>query len=212
MAEKATIARPYARAAFEFAQTNGTFSQWSEALAIASAVAGDPATRRLLNHPRVSAAQLVDLIADVAGDRLDASARNFMATLAQNRRLGLLPYIAKMYEALRADVEGVADVDVVSALPLDAAQQQRLTAALKTRLKRDVRLHCSVDAQLVGGAVVRWGDLVIDGSVKERLGRLAARIARPSCCAGRINAISGRYGTYSDGPVTRLRPSLCGPA
>lgn len=177
MAEKATIARPYARAAFEFAQTNGTFRQWSEALAIASAVAGDPATRRLLNHPRVSAAQLVDLIADVAGDRLDASARNFMATLAQNRRLGLLPYIAKMYEALRADVEGVADVDVVSALPLDAAQQQRLTAALKTRLKRDVRLHCSVDAQLVGGAVVRWGDLVIDGSVKERLGRLAALIA-----------------------------------
>jgi len=173
MAEKATIARPYARAAFEYAKQHGAFRQWSESLAIAAAVASDPAAKRLLNHPRVSAAQLVDLIADVAGSQLDVSARNFIATLAQNRRLGLLPYITQMYEALRADVEGIADVEVISAVPLDAAQQQRLTAALKTRLKREVRMHCSVDARLVGGAVVRYGDLVIDGSVKERLARLA---------------------------------------
>lgn len=176
MAEKATIARPYARAAFEFAQTNGTFKQWSEALSIAAAVVTDPSVARLLNHPRVTAAQLVELIAQVAGSSLDGSAQNFVATLAHNRRLGLLPHIAKMYEVLRADVERVADVDVISAVPLDAAQQQRLTAALQTRLKRSVRLHCSVDASLMGGAIVRSGDLVIDGSVKERLGRLASVI------------------------------------
>lgn len=176
MAEKATIARPYARAAFEFAQTNGTFKQWSEALSIAAAVVTDPSVAKLLNHPRVTAAQLVELIAQVAGSSLDGSAQNFVATLAHNRRLGLLPHIAKMYEVLRADVERVADVDVISAVPLDAAQQQRLTAALQTRLKRSVRLHCSVDASLMGGAIVRSGDLVIDGSVKERLGRLASVI------------------------------------
>ncbi len=176
MAEKATIARPYARAAFEFAQTNGTFKQWSEALSIAAAVVTDPSVAKLLNHPRVTAAQLVELIAQVAGSSLDGSAQNFVATLAHNRRLGLLPHIAKMYEVLRADVERVADVDVISAVPLDAAQQQRLTAALQIRLKRSVRLHCSVDASLMGGAIVRSGDLVIDGSVKERLGRLASVI------------------------------------
>ncbi len=176
MAEKATIARPYARAAFEFAQTNGTFKQWSEALSIAAAVVTDPSVAKLLNHPRVTAAQLVELIAQVAGSSLDGSAQNFVATLAHNRRLGLLPHIAKMYEVLRADVERVADVDVISAVPLDATQQQRLTAALQTRLKRSVRLHCSVDASLMGGAIVRSGDLVIDGSVKERLGRLASVI------------------------------------
>jgi len=177
MAEKATIARPYARAAFEFAQTNGTFKQWSEALSIAAAVVTDPSVARLLNHPRVTAAQLVELISQVAGSSLDGSAQNFVATLAHNRRLGLLPHIAKMYEVLRAEVERVADVDVISAVPLDAVQQQRLSSALQTRLKRTVRLHCSVDAALMGGAIVRSGDLVIDGSVKERLARLASTLS-----------------------------------
>lgn len=176
MAEKATIARPYARAAFEFAQAQGAFKQWSESLAIAAAVASDPAVAKLLNHPRVTATQLVELISEVAGPRLDSSAHNFIATLAHNRRLGLLPHIAAMYETLRADVEGVADVSVVSAVPLEPAQQQRLTAALKTRLKREVRLHCTVEPELLGGAVVRYGDLVIDGSVKERLARLTAAL------------------------------------
>jgi F-type H+-transporting ATPase subunit delta len=177
MAEKATIARPYARAAFEFAQTNGAFKQWSEALSTAAAVVTEPSAAKLLNHPSVTATQLVELIADIAGSKLDSSAKNFIATLAQNRRLALLPYIAQMYEVLRAEVEGVADVEVISATTLDAAQQQRLTSALQTRLKRTVRLHCSVDASLMGGAIVRSGDLVIDGSVKERLARLAATLS-----------------------------------
>ncbi len=176
MAEKATIARPYARAAFEFAQSAGTLRQWSESLATAAVVVTDQAVARLLNHPRVTPTQLVDLIAEASGSHLDSSAHNFIATLAQNRRLGLLPHIASMYEVLRAEVEGMADVEVISAMPLEAAQQQRLTAALQTRLKRTVRLHCSVDASLMGGAIVRSGDLVIDGSVKERLTRLAATI------------------------------------
>jgi F-type H+-transporting ATPase subunit delta len=176
MAEKATIARPYARAAFEFAQTHGTFKQWSEALSVAAAVVTDPSVARLLNHPRVTAAQLIELIGQVAGSSMDGSTQNFIATLAHNRRLGLLPHIAKMYEVLRADVERVADVDVISAVPLDAAQQQRLATALQVRLKRSVRLHCSVDAALMGGAIVRCGDLVIDGSVKERLTRLASAL------------------------------------
>lgn len=176
MAEKATIARPYARAAFEFAQAHGNLQQWSASLATAAAVVSDPSVVRLLNHPRVSATQLVELIAEVSGSTLDASASNFIATLAHNRRLALLPDIVAMYEILRAEVERVADVEVTSAVPLEAAQQQRLAAALKTRLKRDVRLHCTVDPKLVGGAVVRYGDLVIDGSVTERLARLAATV------------------------------------
>lgn len=177
MAEKATIARPYARAAFEFAQASGNLKQWSESLAVAASVVSEPSVARLLNHPRVTPTQLVELIAEVAGSKFDSSANNFIATLAQNRRLALLPYIAKTYEVLRAEVEGMADVEVISAVPLEAAQQQRLTAALQTRLKRTVRLHCSVDASLMGGAIVRSGDLVIDGSVKERLTRLAATLS-----------------------------------
>ena len=177
MAEKATIARPYARAAFEFAQSKGTFKQWSDALSVAAAVVTDPSVARLLNHPRVTATQLVELITQVSGSNSDSSTQNFIATLAHNRRLGLLPHIAQMYEVLRAEVERVADVDVISAVALDAAQQQRLTTALQARLKRTIRLHCSVDAALMGGAIVRCGDLVVDGSVKERLTRLASALS-----------------------------------
>ena len=177
MAEKVTIARPYAKAAFEFARERNTFARWSDALRIASAVVADPSVEKLLNSPRVAAAQLVDLIAGVAGDALDEKGKNFLNTLAQNRRLGLLPEIAATYETLRAEIEQVADVHVTSAVPLDAAQRAKLTAALKKRLRREVRLHESVDKTLIGGAVVRSGDMVIDGSLRARLDRLAGEIS-----------------------------------
>lgn len=173
MAEKATIARPYAKAAFEFAQEHNTFERWSKVLATGAAVASEPAVRKLLNHPRVKPEELVSLIAEAAGDALDEHGRNFLLTLAQNRRLGLLPEIAAQFEVLRAEIENVADVRIISAVPLTEQQRQRFEGALKKRLKRDVRLHCEVDASLVGGAIVRAGDFVIDGSLRARLERLA---------------------------------------
>jgi F-type H+-transporting ATPase subunit delta len=176
MAEQATIARPYARAASEYAHAHGALKQWSDALAVAATVVTDVNVVKLLNHPRVSATQLIDLIVEVAGKKLDAESRNFIATLASNRRLGSLPQIAVMYEALRAEVENRAQASVVSAAPLSDAQQQRLAAALKKRLSREVQLTCSVDPALIGGAVIRCGDMVIDGSVKVRLARLASEL------------------------------------
>ena len=177
MAEKATIARPYAKAAFESAREHAAFDRWSQALATGSQVVADERVARLLSNPRVQPADLIGLIADAVGGTLDQHIRNFLSTLADNRRLGLLPEIAVMFEALRAEVEKVADVQVVSAAPLEEAQRERLAQALKQRFKRDVRLHCEVDSSLIGGAVVRSGDFVIDGSIKARLERLASAMA-----------------------------------
>jgi F-type H+-transporting ATPase subunit delta len=177
MVEKVTIARPYARAAFDYAREQQAFDRWSELLATAAAVVGDERVRKLLSSPKVTPAQLIDLMTGVAGGALDESGRNFISTLAQNRRLALLPQIAAMYETLRAEVENVADVQITSAIPLSDAQRQRLAAALQKRLKREVRLQCDVDASLLGGAVVRSGDVVIDGSLKAGLERLASEIA-----------------------------------
>jgi len=175
MAEKVTIARPYAKAAFEYAHERNEFDRWSQLLATASAVVADPAVEKLLVSPRVTPAQLVELITSVIGGA-DEKGVNFLNTLAQNRRLALLPEIAAIFEKMRADIEQVADVQVTSAIALNDAQRARLTAALKKRLRREVRLHESVDPSLIGGAIVRAGDLVIDGSLKAGLDRLAVEL------------------------------------
>lgn len=177
MAEKITIARPYAKAAFESAREHDTLAQWSDFLARASAVVADDRVAKLLSSPRVAPAELVALIADVCGELVDEQAGNFLKVLAHNRRLGLLPEVAAIFETLRAEVENVADVHVMSAVPLDEVQRQRLSAAMAKRLQRAIRLHCEVDPALIGGAVVRAGDFVLDGSLKARLQQLAVDIA-----------------------------------
>ena len=174
MAEKVILARPYARAAFEAAREHKDFERWSEMLAAAATTVADQRVVKLLSSPRVQLTDLVEFVAAASG--ADERGRNFLSTLAQNRRLGVLPEVAALYEELRAEIENITDVHVTSAVQLDEAQRTRLAAALKKRLKREVRLHCAVDAGLIGGAVVRAGDFVIDGSLKARLERLASQI------------------------------------
>ena len=182
MAEKATIARPYARAAFEHARDAGALAAWSQLLAAGAAVAAAPGAEALLGNPRVAPEQLVELIASVAaesGARVDAGGRNFLGVLAQGRRLGYLPEIAAQFEARRAEVENTIDVEVTTALALEPAQRAALEAALGRRFGRKVRLAETVDGALVGGAIVRAGDLVIDGSLRGRLARLEQQISQP---------------------------------
>lgn len=173
MADKATIARPYARAAFEEARDAKRLEPWSQALHVAAAVVQDPRVATLLGNPHVTADELAALLTGIAGARLDAEGGNFVRTLAVNHRLAVLPEIAMRFDELKDAAEGVADVTVTSAAPLVGDQQQRLAAALERRLKRSIRLHCATDPALIGGAVVSSGDLVIDGSLRTRLERIA---------------------------------------
>jgi F-type H+-transporting ATPase subunit delta len=182
MAEKATIARPYARAAFEHARERQALAGWSQLLAAGAAVAATPGADALFGNPRVSAAQLVDLIVAVAvagGVPVGDDGRNFLAVLAHSHRLAYLPEIAVQYEARRAEVENAIDVEVTTAMALTEAQRTTLAAALAKRFGRTVRLEEQVDATLVGGAIVRAGDLIIDGSLQGRLARLEQQISQP---------------------------------
>lgn len=176
MADRATIARPYARAAFAHAREAKDLASWSKLLGAGAAAVADPRVERLLGHPHVTDEQLVELLAGVAGKAAGAQGENFLRTLADNRRLHLLPEIAAQFEILRAEIEGVIDVEVIAAHEIAAPQEKRLTAALKQRLGRDVRLHTRIDGSLIGGAIVRAGDLVIDGSLKGRLARLGSAL------------------------------------
>jgi F-type H+-transporting ATPase subunit delta len=176
MADKTTIARPYAKAAFAEARADSMLGAWSAALHTAAAVVVDPRVHSLLDDPHVTTEQLAQLVLDIAGAGLGEHGRNFVRTLAEARRLNCLPEIAALFDAYKDDAEGIADVSVTSAAPLDDRQQQSLTAALTQRLKREVRLHCTIDPELLGGAVLRSGDLVIDGSVRGRLERIAQEL------------------------------------
>ena len=178
MAEAATIARPYARAAFQSATASGALARWTEVLERASACVADPRVAALVGSPRVNAAELVELLADIAGVQDSAAPgntapQNFLRLLTENRRLRLLPQIAEQFGQMRADAENTLDVTVISALPLTPQQSTKLSAALAARLKRQIRLHTEVDPQLIGGAIVRAGDFVTDGSLRGRLERLA---------------------------------------
>jgi F-type H+-transporting ATPase subunit delta len=173
MADKSTIARPYARAAFEEASAGKRLEPWSAALHVAAAVVADARVAALLGNPHVTPDELAALVSGIAAAKLGEQGGNFVRTLAANRRLAVLPEIATRFDELKDAAEGVADVTITSAAPLDARQRQALSAALERRLERTVRLHCATDAALIGGAVVRSGDLVIDGSLRTRLERIA---------------------------------------
>jgi F-type H+-transporting ATPase subunit delta len=173
MADRTTIARPYAKAAFDQAHTEKRLGPWSEALRVAAAVVRDERVEKLIGSPHVTPEQLAQLVIDIAGPKLGEDGRNFVRALAENRRLGYLPEISILFEELKDAAEGVVDVTVTSASKLDDKQQQTLATALSRKLKRQVRLHCEMDPQLIGGAVLRAGDLVIDGSLRARLDRIA---------------------------------------
>jgi F-type H+-transporting ATPase subunit delta len=176
MAERATIARPYAKAAFAYARENQAVASWSRWLEKAAGVVASDDYARLAQSPDITTAQLVDLVTGICEQDLDAGGRAFLALLAENQRIDYLPEIAAQFAALMADDEKVADVEVVSAAALDEAQQQRIAGAMRKRLQRDVRLTCRVDPTLIGGAVVRSGDLLIDGSLKGKLERLETEL------------------------------------
>ena len=173
MAEKTTIARPYSKAAFQEAQGDKRLAQWSDTLRAAAIAVRDPRGHELLGNPGVSGEDLAQFVMGVTGPALDEHGQNFFRTLAENHRLGYLPEISTLFDLYKDEAESIVDVTVTSAAPIDAAQQQALSTALQRKLKRSVRLHCETDPTLIGGAVLRAGDTVIDGSLLSRLKRIA---------------------------------------
>ncbi len=178
MSEYQTIARPYAQAVFELARSAGNYPDWSTALAWASAIADDEQVQALARNPRVDHAALVQLFEDVAGDNMFAEARNFLRLVVANDRVFALPHIASLFESLRAEAEGTITAELVSAQEVSGEQQARLVQSLSKRLGREVTLEVVQDPDLIGGAVLRAGDMVIDASVKGRLQKLTADLAR----------------------------------
>jgi len=172
MSKNRTFARPYAKAAFELAVAERAFPKWSEMLAVAAMIANDKQFRSLAKNPRVSAKDLIALFDTIGQDNFTGEMKAFIRILAKFKRLTLLPEIASLYEEMRALAERVVNVELISAQPLNDQDQQRFIQILKKRMNCDVALECQVDQSILGGAIVRAGDLIIDGSIRGRLAKL----------------------------------------
>ena len=173
MSELNTVARPYAQAVFDLAKAASTLAQWSDMLGFAAAVSSDAGMREAIDSPNLTVGQQADLFSQVCGDNIDDQGRNFVKLLAENRRLTLFPQIAALFETLRADAEGTLEATVISAKPMSDAQQQDIANALKARFNREVALSVETDESIIGGAIIRAGDTVIDGSVRGKLEKFA---------------------------------------
>jgi len=177
MAEKSTIARPYAEAVFQTADAAGQLKEWSAMLQTVAMIAANADMQSLIGNTSVSKEQMAQLVIDVAGDVMTDAGRNLVKLLAENRRLDVVAEIAEQFETLKAEAEKTVEAEIVSAQEVSAAQQSMIADKLKARLGREVSLKCTVDESLMGGAIIKAGDMVIDGSVSGQLNKLSVELA-----------------------------------
>jgi F-type H+-transporting ATPase subunit delta len=172
MATINSIARPYAQAAYEFALAKKELPQWGTMLRTAAEAVQQPLVSKALSNSRVTSQQWYLLMSEILSSSLNESRKNFLRLLTENRRLSALPTIVELFKEYEARDNRESEVEVTTAVPLDKAHLQALTDKLTQVLKHQVSLRCQVDENILGGAIVRAGDKVIDGSVRGQLTRL----------------------------------------
>jgi F-type H+-transporting ATPase subunit delta len=172
MSELTTVARPYAKAAFEYALEKSAVDQWQEMLEFLALVAQNDQVKQVLLS-NLSAQKKAELLNGIGAEQLDEKGQNLVKVLAENQRLDALPEVAAIFADFKAEYDKEIDVDVTAAIELDKKQQTSLTKALEKRLERKVKLNCKVDASVVAGLIIQAGDVIIDGSINTKLNRLA---------------------------------------
>lgn len=178
MAELATIARPYAEAAFALAKQRGELAKWSEMLSLLVSVYHDPQFRAAIAAPSVTRDEIERLMLAVCGERIDGNARNFVELLVRNGRLPVLAEISTLYEHLKSEDEGVVEAHIASAYPLEDQQLDQIVGLLAKRYSKKIQPTVSVDSELIGGIKLQVGDKVWDASVRGRLIDMAAALTK----------------------------------
>ena len=178
MIEPTTLARPYARAAFEHARAAGELAAWQTALSELAAITTQPKVAAAMRDPNQTAAQRASTLSSLAGDAVPTAVGNLLAIMSDNGRLSLIPEVATLFDQLKQAVESAVAVHVTSAYPLSDAEKQQRTETMQEKLERSITLTSETDPSLLGGALIRADDLVIDGSVRGRLNKLAGTLTQ----------------------------------
>lgn len=176
MSELSTVARPYAKAAFDFALEQGQLEQWQQMLTFSAAVANDEQVASFLNSSLASG-QISETFIKICGEQLDQYGQNFIRVMADNKRLAVLPAVLNAFLELRAEQESIKDVEVVSADKLTDAQEAKIANAMEKRLGTKVHITSSIDSSLIAGVIIRYDDVVIDGSSRGQLNRLSQELS-----------------------------------
>ena len=177
MSELTTAARPYAKAVFELAESSGALDSWSEQLSAMASIASAEGSAELLNNPKINVAQKIDTFKELAGNSLNDQSINLLKSLGENNRFVLLPDMASLFETMKSESQGEVEGEIIAAAPMSDAQESSIVTALEKRLGRKVKLVTKIDETLLGGAVIRVGDLVIDGSLQGRFQSMKAAIS-----------------------------------
>ena len=172
MSEFVTVARPYAKAAFDFAVEHNSVERWQDMLAFAAEVTKNDQMAELLSGA-LAPETLSEAFIAICGEQLDENGQNLIKVMAENNRLKVLPDVLEQFIHLRAASEAIAEVEVISANQLSDEQLARIVSAMEKRLSRKVKMNCTIDKSVMAGIMIRAGDMVIDGSVRGRLERLA---------------------------------------
>lgn len=175
MAELTTIARPYAKAAFDFAIEQNAVDSWAEMLNFVSLVSENDTIHPLLTGV-LSSSKLAELFVGVCGEQLNEHGQNLVRVMAENGRLEVLPAVYQLFVEFRNEWAKEIEANVVSAIALSSEQIQEISVSLEKRLARKVKLNCSIDTTLIAGVIIHAGDLVIDGSVRGKISRLSDKL------------------------------------
>ena len=172
-----SIARNYAEALLALARKANAATEWGALVnAVAAAVESDVMLRRFLAAPQISGDEKIAVIGKALSDKAPAMFVRFLQKLVTNRRQTLIPEIATEYGNLLDAAEGRVHARVTVARVASDADTQAIAAALSKALKKDVVPHVAVDERILGGVIVKFGDTVMDGSVRRRLETLRSRM------------------------------------
>jgi len=177
MSELTTAARPYAKAVFEIAEATGSLDSWSDQLGLMASIVSAEGSASLLESPKASASQKVDMFVDVASGNLNEQSVNLLKSLGENNRFALLPDMASLFEELKSESQGEVEGELIAAAAVSQEQESAIVTALEKRLGRKVKLVTKIDESLLGGAVIRVGDLVIDGSLQGRFQTMKSNLS-----------------------------------
>lgn len=178
MAEKTTLARPYAKAIFELACQDNEIDGWIEKLKLLSEVTSIDEVMDVIKNPEISLDDTISMLTDICKDMLDDKSINLLRLAGENGRLDLFPQMVREFEILKAQAQGTLEAEVISAYAINATQKKLITESLVKRFNKDVTITTAIDKSLIGGIVIRAGDLVIDGSVSNQLQKITHTLMR----------------------------------